>query len=323
MEFKDYYATLGVDENADSSAIKAAYRKLARKYHPDVSKEAGAEDKFKELGEAYEVLKDPDKRAEYDQLRQQGARAGDGSFRPPPDWESAAHFSEGGFTGADAAHFSDFFETIFGRGGSAHRQYDRGGRQSWFQMRGDDLHHSLALFLEEAYQGCDKELQLRVPEVDQRGLVTHRERNLRVKIPAGVSNGQQLRLKGQGAPGVGGGEAGDLYLELRIAPHPHYRVEGRDLYLTLPVAPWEAALGASVPVPTLDGPVKMKIPAGAREGQTLRLKGKGLPGSPRGDEYVVLSIAMPPKQTDTSRQLFEQLSREVPFNPRAHLEEDA
>ena len=323
MDFKDYYAILGVDEKADAAAIKSAYRKLARKYHPDVSKEADAENKFKELGEAYEVLKDPDKRAEYDQLRQYGARAGDGSFRPPPEWESAAHFGGGGFTDADAGQFSDFFEAIFGRGGSAHRHYSRDGRQNWFQMRGDDLHQSLALFLEEAYHGCEKELRLRVPEVDQRGLVSHRERTLKVRVPAGVSNGQHIRLKGQGAPGIGGGEAGDLYLEIQIAPHPHYRVEGKDLYLALPVTPWEAALGTEVQVPTLDGAVKMKVPAGAREGQKLRLKGRGLPGSPRGDQYVTLSIAMPPKQTEKSRSLFEQLAREVPFNPRAHLEDEA
>jgi len=321
MDFKDYYAILGVDENADAAAIKAAYRKLARKYHPDVSKEKDAENQFKEVGEAYEVLKDPDKRAEYDQLRQYGARAGDGSFRPPPEWESAAHFSEGGFTGADAEQFSDFFEAIFGRSGSAHRRYSRDGRQNWFQMRGDDIHQPLALFLEEAYRGCEKELRLRIPEVDQRGLVTHRERTLKVKIPAGVSNGQNIRLKGQGAPGVGGGEAGDLYLEIQIAPHPHYRVDGRNIHLSLPLAPWEAALGTEIEVPTLDGRVKMKIPAGAHEGQKLRLKGKGLPGTPRGDQYLTLEIAMPRKQTERSRELFAELAREVPFNPRAHLED--
>lgn len=321
MEFKDYYSILGVDENADASTIKAAYRKLARKYHPDVSKETDAEQHFKEVGEAYEVLKDPDKRAEYDQLRRYGAQGGDGSFRPPPEWESAAHFGGGGFTEADAGQFSDFFEAVFGRGGSAHRRYSRDGRQSWFQMRGDDLHQPMPLFLEEAYHGCEKELRLRVPEVDQRGLLSHRERTLKVKIPAGVSNGQHIRLKGQGAPGVGGGEAGDLYLEIQIAPHPHYHVEGRDIYLNLPLAPWEAALGANVEVPTLGGRVRMKIPAGAQARQRLRLKGKGLPGNPRGDQYLVIEVAMPREQTPRSQELFAELAREVAFNPREHLED--
>lgn len=321
MEFKDYYDILGVKESADAAEIKAAYRKLARKYHPDVSKEENAEERFKELGEAYEVLKDPDKRGEYDQLRKYGARGADGSFRPPPGWQSATEFGDGDFTGADAAHFSDFFDAIFGRGGTAHRHYRTDGRQSGFSMRGEDLHQPIALFLEEAYQGVEKSLRLRVPEVDERGLITHRERTLKVKIPAGVNDGQHIRLRGQGGPGIGGGSPGDLYLEIRIAPHPHFRVQERDIYLDLPLAPWEAALGAEVEVPTLAGKVKMKIPAGSREGQRLRLKGKGLAGKPAGDQYVVLSIAMPPKVTDSSRKLFEELAKAVPFNPRAHLED--
>ena len=320
MEFKDYYQILGVAEDAKPEEIKAAYRKLARKFHPDVSKEDNAEHHFKEVGEAYEVLKDPDKRAEYDQIRQYGGQPG-GGFEPPPGWESAAHFNQGGFTGADASGFSDFFESIFGQGGGGFRRGGGGGGGGGFRMRGEDMHHSLALFLEEAYHGCEKELTLRTPEVDSQGRVHHRRRTLRVKVPKGAHEGQHIRLRGQGAPGIGGGEAGDLYLEIHIAPHPHFRVDGHNLVLKLPVTPWEAALGAQVDVPTLDGKVKMKIPANSREGKKLRLKGKGMPGRHGGDQIVELVIAMPPHETARSRELFEALAKEVPFNPRAQLEE--
>ncbi|MFE8070201.1 DnaJ C-terminal domain-containing protein [Marinobacteraceae bacterium S3BR75-40.1] len=316
MDFKDYYKILGVDPEADSAEIKKAYRRLARKYHPDVNKEPEAEDQFKEVGEAYEVLKDPGKRAEYDQIRQYGTQSAGGGFEPPPGWESSAHFNQGGFTGADAEHFSDFFESIFG-GGGGFRQ--RGPRSGGFAMRGEDLHHRLALLLEEAYAGCEKSITLRVPEVDAQGRVHQRAKTLKVKVPAGVTEGQHIRLKGQGAPGVGHGEPGDLFLEIQIAPHPHFSLDGKDVYLNLPVTPWEAALGAQVAVPTLGGKVTMKIPAGARSGQKLRLKHKGMPGKPSGDQYVVLQIAMPPKQTERSKELFEALAEEVPFNPREHL----
>lgn len=318
MEFKDYYKILGLQENAKPDEIKKAYRKLARKYHPDVSSEADAEDRFKEVAEAYEVLKDPEKRAEYDQLRQMGARGSDGSFRPPPGWESAAHFGGGGYTEADAAAFSDFFEQIFGQAGTAHRTY-RGGRQSSFRMRGDDVHYRLALFLEEAFHGGERQIQFNVPEVDQYGLVSHRQKTLKVKIPPGMKEGQHLRLRGQGGAGIGGGPNGDLLIEIQLAPHPLYHVEGSNLTLQLPVAPWEAALGASVRVPTLEGQVKLKIPAGSQAGKKLRVKGKGLPGEPPGDLIVQLKIVMPEQQTERSRELFEQLAEEVPFDPRAHL----
>ena len=319
MEFKDYYKILGLQESAGGDDIKKAYRKLARKYHPDVSKEEGAEDKFKEVSEAYEVLKDPEKRAEYDQLRAMGARASDGSFRPPPDWESAAHFHDGGFTQADAAAFSDFFEQIFGQGGSAHRTY-RGGHQTSFRMRGEDIHHRLALFLEEACQGDEKQIQYRVPEVDEHGLVSHRTKTLKITIPAGIGHGQHLRLKGQGAPGIGGGQNGDLLIEIQVAPHPVFQVDGKDLIMQLPVAPWEAALGGSIAVPTLAGKVNLKIPANSREGSKLRLKGKGMPGKNPGDLIAILKIVMPKQQTERSRELFEALKNELDFNPRAEME---
>ncbi|MAL98798.1 DnaJ C-terminal domain-containing protein [Hydrocarboniclastica marina] len=315
MEFKDYYKILGVDEKASSQDLKAAYRRLARKYHPDVSKEADADERFKEIGEAYEVLKDPDKRSEYDQLKTQGHRRPDGGFEPPPGWASRAHFGQGGFTGADASQFSDFFDAMFGGGRQA-----RGG--GWYAMRGDDIHHKLPLFLEEAFKGGEKTISLRAPAVDKQGRVQQRERSLKVKIPAGVADGQHIRLRGQGTPGQGGGEAGDLYLEVQIAPHPLYTVDGRDLSLSLPVTPWEAALGATLKVPTPGGSVQLKIPEGTHSGKRLRLRGRGLPGKPAGDLYVRIEIKMPEHQTERSKKLFRQLAEEVPFNPREHLEKD-
>ena len=320
MEFKDYYQILGVNESASADDIKKSYRKLARKYHPDVSKEADAEARFKEVGEAYEVLKDPEKRAEYDQLRKLGARGGDGNFRPPPGWESAAGFGGGGYTEADARHFSDFFEEIFGRSGQAHRDYGRGGQQRHFRMRGEDIHFRLALFLEEAYKGGERQIQFQVPEADEHGRMKYRQKTLNVKIPAGIGAGQHIRLKGQGAPGIGGGEAGDLFLEIELAPHPLYSVDGKDLTLTLPIAPWEAALGATVKVPTLDGTVNLKIPPNAQSGQKLRLKARGLPGKPAGDQYVVLQVVMPTDLNPKAKELFEQLATEASFNPREKLE---
>lgn len=318
MEFKDYYKILGVDEKADAQEIKAAYRRLARKYHPDVSKEADAVDRFKEVGEAYEVLKDPEKRSEYDLLRTQGARRADGGFEPPPGWTSRAGFGQGGFTGADASQFSDFFDSIFGGGAAGAGRQARG--QSWYAMRGDDIHHKLPVFLEEAFSGTEKTISMQVPEVEQ-GRVVQRQRSLKVKIPAGVTEGQHIRLRGQGQPGQGGAEPGDLYLEIQIAPHPIYSVDGRDLSMDLPVAPWEAALGASVKVPTLAGPVQLKIPEGTHSGKRLRLRGKGLPGKPAGDLYVVIQVKMPPSQTERSKTLFRELAEEVPFNPREALEQ--
>ncbi|WLQ12637.1 DnaJ C-terminal domain-containing protein [Hahella aquimaris] len=319
MEFKDYYKILGVAEAASADDIKKAYRKLARKYHPDVSKEKDAEVKFKEVGEAYEVLKDPEKRAEYDQLKRMGAYGEDGRFRPPPDWESASHFNGGGFTEADARHFSDFFESIFGRGGSAHRTYKQGHQQS-FRMRGEDVHAKIALFLEEAFHGCEKQVQVQVPEIDEYGLVGHRSKSLNVKIPAGMGPGQHVRLRGQGAAGFGGAENGDLFLEVELAPHPVYSVDGKDIYLTLPISPWEAALGATVTAPTLNGKVNVKVPKGASSGQKLRLKGRGLPGNPAGDQIIVLQVTLPKSHSVDAEALYKELAeKEKSYNPRSKL----
>ena len=316
MEFKDYYQILGVDEKAPLEEIKKAYRRLARRYHPDVSKEADAEQRFKEVGEAYEVLKDKDKRQEYDQLRSMGAMGGDGQFRPPPGWESATHFYES----AGASDFSDFFESIFGRAGGFHRDY-RGGRAGGFSMRGEDVHYELPLLLEEAYEGVEQTVELRMPVVDQRGLMTHQSKKLKVKIPPGTGDGQLLRIRGQGAPGIGGGDPGDLLITVRLAAHPLYSVDGRDLSLVVPVTPWEAALGARITVPLLKDKARVTIPPGSQTGKKLRLAGKGLPGSKPGDFYVTLKVVMPEKLSEKSRELFEALAEELPFNPRAQWED--
>lgn len=326
MDFKDYYAALGVSETASPEDIKKAYRKLARKYHPDVSKEDKAADKFKDVGEAYEVLKDPEKRAEYDQLRKYGTRA-DGSFQPPPGWQSASGFGSGGYTDADTRQFSDFFEEVFG-GGRGRSGYSGAGFGGGFQreayrhmrMRGEDVHARLALFLEEVFQGCEKKVTFTVHEADQQGHIKPRQKTLNVKIPAGIREGQHLRLKGQGSPGFGGGEPGDLLLEIELAPHPTFTVEGRDVLVTVPVAPWEAALGASITVPTVGAKVTVKVPKNSSSGRKLRLKGKGLPGKHPGDQIVTLQIVMPQQHSKEAEQLYQKLAEaEQPFNPRSKL----
>ena len=313
MEFKDYYTIMGVARDATQDDIKRAYRKLARKFHPDVSKEADAEAKFKELGEAYEVLKDPEKRAAYDQL---GANYKSGQeFRPPPDWDSGFESRGGGFSGGDNAAYSDFFESLFGRG--FQRAQPGGGRA--FHMRGEDHHAKVLIDLEDAFHGAARAITLQVPELDAQRHVRTRDRTLNVRIPKGVKQGQQIRLAGQGAPGMGEGGSGDLYLEVRFKAHPLYRVEERDLYLDLPVAPWEAALGATVKVPTPGGVVDLTIPGSSVAGRKLRLKGRGIPGNPAGDLYTVLQIALPPAESDAAKAFYEDMRAKLAFNPRAGL----
>jgi curved DNA-binding protein len=316
MEYKDYYKILGVERGATQDDIKRAYRKLARTYHPDVNKEAGAEAKFKDAGEAYEVLKDPEKRAAYDQL---GANWQQGQeFRPPPNWDAGFEFSGGGFTDADASQFSDFFEGLFGRaraGGGA-----RGGFQRReFHAQGEDHHAKIVIPLRDAYTGAKREITLRVPELDEGGHVAVKDRTLSVTIPKGIREGQHIRLAGQGSPGIGKGQPGDLYLEVAFAPDPVFRVEGRDVTFDLPVTPWEAALGASVKAPTPEGAVMLKIPPGSTKERTMRLKGKGIPGNPPGDLNAVLKVELPPADSDKAKELYQQMERELPFNPRARL----
>ncbi|MDH3688797.1 MAG: DnaJ domain-containing protein [Gammaproteobacteria bacterium] len=316
MKFVDYYKIMGVEEDASAEDIKKAYRRLARKYHPDVSKESNAEAKFKELGEAYEVLKDPEKRTEYDELRRYGGVAGE-EFTPPPGWQPHAG-SRGGFTDADAAHFSDFFETLFGnsRHGS---HYSTASRGSTFAMRGEDIHYRIPVSLEESYDGATRNISLHTHRLDQRGQAVPDIKTLTIKIPKGVTDGQKIRLRGQGGSGIGGAPDGDLYLEVELTPHRHFIAENRDITLILPISPWEAALGATVQVPTLSGLVNLTIPANAKAGQKLRLKGKGLPGKPAGDQYVVLQIVIPEVKSDADRALFKDMQEKMTFNPRTRL----
>ncbi len=321
MEYKDYYKILGVERTATQDEIKRAYRKMARTYHPDVNKEEGAEAKFKDAGEAYEVLKDPEKRAAYDELGANWKQGQD--FRPPPNWDAGFEFSGGGYTQADASQFSDFFEQMFGgmRGGRAGGAGFGGGgfSQREFHAQGQDHHAKVEIDLRDAFSGAKRAITLRVPEVDPQGHVVVKDRTLNVTIPKGIREGQHIRLAGQGSPGMGKGQPGDLYLEVRFAPDPLYRVDGKDIYLDLPVAPWEAALGASVKVPTPAGPVMLKIPPDSTKGRTMRLKGRGLPGSPPGDMHAVLKIVLPPADTDKAKEVYQQMERELPFDPRAEL----
>lgn len=314
MEYKDYYKLLGVARDAKQTEIKSAYRKLARKYHPDISKEPDSEEKFKQVGEAYEVLKDPEKRAAYDQLGAQWREGQD--FRPPPDWDAGFEFS-GGFADSGSA-YSDFFESIFGRshGGV-------GGPSSGFQAhaasQGEDHHARILIALEDSYNGATREITLHAPEIDASGRVSTRERTLSLKIPRGVREGQHIRLAGQGMPGPGGAPSGDLYLQIAFQPHDLYRVDGRDVYLDLPVAPWEAALGAKLKVPTPKGTVNLNIPQGSQAGRKLRLKGRGIPGTPAGDLFVTLSIVLPAVETESARELYRQMEKQLGFNPRASI----
>lgn len=314
MRYKDYYKIMGVARDASQDEIKKAYRKLARQYHPDVSDRPDAEQLFKDLGEAYAVLKDPEKRAAYDELGT-GWEAGQ-EFRPPPDWGAGFEFSGRGFDAGDSGAFSDFFEELFG--GRMGRGY-AGGRTG-FDAHGEDHHAKVMIDLEDAYRGATRSISLRTPAVDAGGHVVTRERQLHVKIPQGVRKGQRIRLAGQGAPGIGKGRAGDLYLDVDFKPHPLYRIDGRDVYLDLPLTPWEAALGSTIEIPTPDGRVGLTIPAGTGNGKRLRLKNRGIPGSPPGHFYVVARLTLPPADDENARMLYRRMRDEMPYNPRENLE---
>ena len=311
MEFKDYYEIMGVDRDAGQDEIKRAYRRLARKYHPDVSKEDDAEARFKEVGEAYEVLKDPEKRAAYDQLGANWQQGQD--FRPPPDWQPDFDFGAGEFTGADAEQFSDFFESLFGGG------FRRARTQRDFHAPGQDSHVRIMIDLEDAYTGATRQLKLQQQEIGPDGRPQVRDRTLNVRIPKGVRQGQQIRLAGQGGAGHGRGKAGDLFLEVEFRPHAFYHVEGKDVFLDLPVAPWEAALGSTVKAPTPTGPVDLKIPANTAAGRKLRLKGRGIPSASPGDLYVAVQVVLPPANDESARQAYRDFKEAVPFNPRQKL----
>jgi curved DNA-binding protein len=323
MEFKDYYKIMGVPRDASQDDIKRAYRKLARKYHPDVSKEPQAEVRFKELGEAYEVLKDPEKRVAYDRLGTNWKA--NQEFRPPPDWNAGFEFSQQGFTDADASQFSDFFESLFGRSFRAEQarhgteaQGRRGG--AFFHAPGEDRYAKIMIDLEDSYTGATRAISLQVPEVDAKGHVSTREHKLNVVIPRGIRPKQYIRLAGKGAPGHGEGKPGDLYLEIEFRPHPLYRVDESDVYLDLPIAPWEAALGATVTVPTPGGAVDLKVPPDSTTGRKLRLKGRGIPSKTPGDFYVILRIVPPPATDEKDKAFYRGMAEQFKsFNPRANL----
>ncbi|MFX1677393.1 DnaJ C-terminal domain-containing protein [Paraburkholderia sp. A2WS-5] len=309
MKYKDYYAILGVERTAAQDDIKRAYRKLARKYHPDVSKHSDAEDRFKELGEAYEVLKDPEKRAAYDRMGTQW-RAGE-EFQPPPNWDEGFEFSGASENAGTHADLNDFFEAMFGRARAAHARPSH--------AMGQDHHAKVVIDIEDAYRGAQRSILLQLPVVDAQGHVSLQSRTLSVAIPKGVRAGQHLRLAGQGGAGAGGGPAGDLYLEVAFREHPHFRVDGPDVLLDLPVAPWEAALGGPVTVPTPDGRVEMRVPMGSASGRRLRLKGKGIPGNPPGDLYVILNIVLPPADSEPAKAAYNTMRQAFNFDPRARL----
>ena len=299
MEYKDYYQELGVDKTATADDIKKAYRKLVRKYHPDVSKESNAEKRTKELNEAYGVLGDADKRAAYDQIGS-GRHAGE-EFHPPPGWGAASEADDSDF-------FADLFAHVGGR--------RRAGGGAGFQMRGEDIHAAIGIDLADAYHGATRSISLRMPQADAQGRVITQERKLDVSIPKGVTPGQQLRLSGQGQPGSGGAPAGDLYLEIQIGADARYRIEGRDVYQSVPVAPWEAALGGPIEVPTPSGKVEVTLPKGSQAGRKLRLKGRGIPGHPAGELYLLLEVVLPPADTARAVELYQTMAREMAFNPR-------
>lgn len=312
MEFKDYYKTLGVARDATAEDIKKSFRRLARKYHPDVSKEADAERKMKEINEANAVLSDPEKRAAYDQLSQRGYQAGS-DFQPPPGWDAGFEFRGQGSGDAQTADFSEFFSQLF-RG-----QMGAGARHAHHRMRGDDHHAKIMLDLEDSYHGATRSLTLRMPKLDAQGRTVLAEHALNVRIPKGVHAGQVIRLAGQGGQGHGGEAAGDLFLEVQFKPHGRYRIENKDIYAALPVAPWEAALGAMVKIPVPDGAVEVRVPENSQTGRKLRLKGRGIPAATPGDLYLVLEVVLPPATTEKARAFYQTMAQELAFNPRQHL----
>jgi curved DNA-binding protein len=318
MKYKDYYATLGVDKKASADEIKKAYRKLARKYHPDVSKEKNAKEKFQDVSEAYETLKDAERKAAYDQL---GDYQPGQDFRPPPDWEQ--QFNPGDFH-FDDVDLADLFAGLGGgRGGFAGGARNARSRRD-MPIPGEDFEVTAQIALEQAYHGTMLELNLQIPEYDDQGRLRRVPRNFKARIPPGVTDGERLRLRGQGGKGANGGRDGDLYINVKLLPHPLYRVSGRDLYLDLPLAPWEAVLGTTVELPTLGGPVRLKIRPGTQGGQQLRLAKRGLPKpGQEGDLYAIVQIAVPSTVTDKEKELYTELSKASTFNPRSHFEAES
>ena len=315
MKYKDYYKMLGVERNATEEVIKKSYRKLARKYHPDVSKEKNAEEKFKEVQEAYDVVGDAEKRKAYDEM---GYYQPGQDFRPPPDWQQQFRTGnaggQGGFQDLGDIDLSDLFSGL-GRG------FGGGQRGGSMRMPGQDFEVTAHLSVEEVARGLEIEVPIAGTEVDSNGQLRRSTKNVKVRIPKGATDGQRLRVPGQGGPGRGGGPNGDLYVNIQLRPHDLFKVSGHDLYLELPVAPWEAALGAEIEVPTLDGRITLKVPPGSRAGQKLRLRSKGLPrpGGGEGDLFAVLQIVTPSAIGDREKELYRELQNASKFNPRAHF----
>jgi curved DNA-binding protein len=312
MKYRDYYETLGVARDATADDVKKAFRRLARKYHPDVSKEPDAEQRMKEVNEAYTVLSDPEKRAAYDQVGR-GFRPGQ-DFQPPPDWDAGFEFSGRGISPDEAAGFSDFFAELFGR--MAEPAAGPRAQHGRFHARGADHHAKVLLDLDDTFTGATRQLALQVPKLDDQGRLRIETRTLNVKIPKGVREGQVIRLAGQGTPGMGDAPPGDLLLEVHFRPHGRLRVEGRDLHVALRVAPWEAALGAILPVDLPGGQVKVRLPAGAQGGGQLRVRGQGIPGNPPGDLIIDIQVVLPPADTPQARALYETMARDLAFDPR-------
>ncbi len=329
MEFKDYYKTLGVDKSATADEIKKAYRKLARKYHPDVSKEKDAAARMAEVNEANTVLSDPEKRAAYDNLGKESAYRSGQDFRPPPNWDAGYEFSDHGDAGAgmDGAAFSDFFEQIFGRAARAQRGAGAGGQSSGAhfrsgasaQQRGEDHHAKIELDLQDSYTGAERMLSLRGGRLDDNGHLVNEERQLQVTIPKGVREGQLIRLAGQGSPGFGGAPNGDLFLEVQFKPDDRWRTQDRDVYQSVNVSPWEAELGGPIQVTTPSGStVEVNVPAHSKSGRKLRLKERGIPSATPGDLYLELHVVLPRAETDEQKAAYSNLSKAFAgFNPRS------
>lgn len=313
MKYKDYYKIIGLDRDASQEKIKRAYRKLARKYHPDVSKEKDAELKFKELGEAYEVLKDPKKRSAYDQLGSEW-QAGHNS-QQTSNKDAGFKFNEGYYRGSDLDE-SDFFETLFGQSRSHNARHQDYSKDIF---RGEDHHAIVKIDIVDSYKGIIKHIDLITSDIDQNGEIVNKKSTLNVKIPKGVRQGQKIRLAGQGSKGIGNMPSGDLYLQIEFNSDPIYKVEGKDVFLKLPITPWEAALGAKVTVPTPDHKLELKIPPGSSGGQKLRLKKKGIPGESPGDLYVILVISVPPAKTKDEKDLYHKMEQTFNYHPRKNL----
>jgi curved DNA-binding protein len=313
MKYKDYYEILGLGRDASADDIKKAYRKLAHKYHPDVSREKDAEAKFKDVAEAYQTLKDPEKKAAYDNL---GRHQPGEDFSPPPGWEG---YAQGG-PGASGFSFEDIdLSDLFGNLGGGFGGRGFGARGGSIPIPGQDYEVTAPIRIEDAFTGTELDLNLSVPEIDEQGRMRRVPLVFKARIPRGVADGDRLKLKGKGGKGINGGPAGNLYLNIELQPHPLYRADGHDLYLDLPLAPWEAALGATVEVPTPAGRVNLKVKPGTSSGQKLRLSGRGLPrrGEGAGDLYAVAQIAVPESANEREQKLYRELADTSKFDPRA------